>query len=455
MALNPSNSVFIVVAFEGPDLYSFAGGLASRITNLTDALVENGFTVHQFFVGDPQLPGREELKDGKLVLHRWCQWLSREYPGGVYDGEEEKVRDFTGSLPLYLLSEILLPAVEDDKTVVVLGEEWHTAAFMYTLSDLLYYTGIRNKSILFWNANNTYGFERIDWTRLSFTTTITTVSKYMKHIIQEMGYTPLVIPNGIPHNLLNHNDSTAVGELKSGIHADLTLSKVARWHPDKGWEPAFRAIGTLKKSGIRAVLLGRGSSGAYGFTQASTPLMMDVKMTDALLDYNPAECYRMALSGNNFRPYLDAIRRAGDSDIINLLFPVPPSFLQVLYEASDVVLANSIHEPFGLVGLEAMAAGAIVFCGCTGEDYASHMYNAIVLDTFTPEEIHFYVDYLRMHPERRQAMSAAAQTTASQWTWDEVLKRLLCKLEYQARLQKIEMEEENKERDTAETAADR
>jgi hypothetical protein len=33
---------------------------------------------------------------------------------------------------------------------------------------------------MFWNANNTYGFHRIDWARLSFTTTMTTVSRYMK-----------------------------------------------------------------------------------------------------------------------------------------------------------------------------------------------------------------------------------------------------------------------------------
>jgi glycosyltransferase involved in cell wall biosynthesis len=77
----------------------------------------------------------------------------------------------------------------------------------------------------------------------------------------------------------------------------------------------------------------------------------------------------------------------------------------------------------------------VVFTGCSGEDYAIHMYNAIVLDTFSAKEITFYIDYLRKHPEKREAISSAARRTAEQWTWEEVAKRLICKLEYQAQVQ--------------------
>ena len=142
---------------------------------------------------------------------------------------------------------------------------------------------------------------------------------------------------------------------------------------------------------------------------------------------------------NDFVPYFEAINRHGSADILNLMFPVPRPLLQVIYKASDVVLANSMHEPFGLVGLEAMAAGAVVFCGCSGEDYATHMYNAIVLDTYTADEINFYIDYLRSKPDTRKSIGDAAKQTAKQWTWPEVVRRFICKLEYQAKARGIEL----------------
>jgi glycosyltransferase involved in cell wall biosynthesis len=41
----------------------------------------------------------------------------------------------------------------------------------------------------------------------------------------------------------------------------------------------------------------------------------------------------------------------------------------VLFHSAAAVLANSHHEPFGLVGLETMAAGGVACIGYTGEDY--------------------------------------------------------------------------------------
>jgi hypothetical protein len=51
---------FHLLSFEGPDPYSRAGGLASRISGLAEALEEAGFETHLWFVGDPDLPGCEQ-----------------------------------------------------------------------------------------------------------------------------------------------------------------------------------------------------------------------------------------------------------------------------------------------------------------------------------------------------------------------------------------------------------
>ncbi|MBN1629492.1 MAG: glycosyltransferase, partial [Thermoleophilia bacterium] len=95
------------------------------------------------------------------------------------------------------------------------------------------------------------------------------------------------------------------------------------------------------------------------------------------------------------------------------------------------VLANSGHEPFGLVGLEVMAAGGIAFVGSTGEDYAVPFLNSVVLDTEDPAEIDIALHFLRTHPEVAQRLRSDAQETARSFTWENVIvDTLLGKLEY-------------------------
>ena len=44
---------FHLLSFEGPDEYARAGGIASRITGLSEALAAAGFETHLWCVGDP------------------------------------------------------------------------------------------------------------------------------------------------------------------------------------------------------------------------------------------------------------------------------------------------------------------------------------------------------------------------------------------------------------------
>ncbi len=133
--------------------------------------------------------------------------------------------------------------------------------------------------------------------------------------------------------------------------------------------------------------------------------------------------------------YFQAIRGSSGADILNIRFQCPQEFLRLVYHASNAVLANSGHEPFGLVGLEAMAAGGIVFTGGTGEDYAIPLHNAIVLETSDPKEIEAYIMYLEEHPDEKKRIRRAAREAARRYVWEEVVKILIHKLEYQARIQ--------------------
>ena len=117
--------------------------------NLSRTLAKLGFVTHLFYIGDPKLPGEERQVDSHLILHRWCQWISQYYPNGVYDGEEDKLRDFTDSIPPFVMKNIIRPAIARDKMVVILGEEWQVTEATYRLSDATYIENIRVKALIF------------------------------------------------------------------------------------------------------------------------------------------------------------------------------------------------------------------------------------------------------------------------------------------------------------------
>lgn len=424
-SIRPENTEFVILSFEGPDGYSLAGGLGVRVNHLSTTLAKMGFPTHLFFVGDPHLPAEQRRCRKKLVLHRWCQWISEYYPDGVYHGEEDKLRDFNQSIPAFVTERVVNPAVDSGKLVVVLGEEWHTAETMCRLSDALHSAGLRDRVVMLWNANNTFSFHRIDWGRLSYTTTITTVSRYMKHVMRRMGVNPLVIPNGIPKSLLERVDPKEVREIRQALNSDLLMCKVARWDPDKCWYEAVAATAKLKGKGFNPTLLARGGIEGHGSEVLSRARSLGLAVKEATT--------RRGLPHS----YLEVLRESTPADVIDIRFHMPQEFLRLLYRASDCVLANSGHEPFGLVGLEAMAAGGIVFAGCTGEDYAIPFVNAFVLETADPEEIVGYIMYLREYPEEAARMRKAARRTARLFTWEAATQNLIGRVENQARMQRI------------------
>ena len=222
-----------ILSFEGPDPYARAGGIASRIVGLAQALAESSFEAHLWFVGDPDLPGHEMCQ--QLRLHRWCQWISRYHPAGVYDGEETKRSDYASSLPPFLLREGLLPYLQRGGTAVVLAEEWHTVDAVLHLDWLLRQAKVRSQVIILWNANNTFSFDRIDWGRLAKAAIITTVSRYMKHLMLDWGVHALVIPNGLSAGDLVTPKPEVVSAFHWRIQGRTVLSKMARWDPDKCW----------------------------------------------------------------------------------------------------------------------------------------------------------------------------------------------------------------------------
>jgi glycosyltransferase involved in cell wall biosynthesis len=400
-----------ILSFEGPDGYARAGGIASRISGLAEGLAAAGIETHLWFVGDPELPGHERCDN--LHLHRWCQWISRYHPAGVYDGEEGKRTDFATSLPPFLIAEHVRPHVRAGGQVAVLAEEWHTADAVLHLDWLLREEGVRDAATLLWNANNTFGFDRIDWARLDAAARITTVSRYMRCRMWELGVDPLVIPNGLPADALSAPDPVATARLTGLLGDRLALTKVGRWDPDKRWLLAIDTVGELKRNGRRPLLIARGGVEAHGGEVLERAAASGLRVVDRAAP-------QAGIGG-----LLESLREIGDADIVNLRTPLTPDACRLLFRGTDAVLANSGHEPFGLVGLETLAAGGIACVGGTGEDYAIPGWNCLVLQTTDPREFLRLLEPLQSRPRDVQAMRRNAVHTARRFVWNEVIGRNL------------------------------
>jgi alpha-amylase len=424
MTAPPSSPTFCVLSFEGPDRYALAGGLGMRVDKLTRTLAQRGYETDLIFVGDPSLPGHERRSSSGPAWHRWCQWISGHHPAGVYDGEDGKVEDFNESVPPFVVDRIVRPAIAAGSLPVILAEEWHTAEALIRIDHELRSAGLRDRCVLFWNANNTMSFHRVDWARLSGAAVLTTVSRYMKHLMWAVGVNPIVIPNGIPSTLLDTVDAGDVAALRTAIDPldhRLVLFKVGRFDPAKRWIMAVEAAARLNESGHPACLVVAGGIEAHRFE---------------VLDYARRRCLLVrSVAGDepDFSTLVELLRSAGEADVLDLNCFLGEQVLRVFYRAADAVLANSGHEPFGLVALEAMAAGGIAFTGSTGEEYAFTPGAAVPVESDDPDEIVGRVLFHRDNPKLARALRDQAQIQASAFTWEKTVDVLLEKVAFAAR----------------------
>jgi glycosyltransferase involved in cell wall biosynthesis len=405
-----------ILSFEGPDRYASIGGLGTRVTQLARALGAAGHAVDLVFVGDPHATSVERGDPG-VTLRRWSQWISAQHPRNAYDGELEKVHDWEASLPAWVVDEVLAPAHARGERTLVICEEWQTANVAIAIDRLARERGMRGSLTLLWNANNTYGFDRIHWPTLARAAAILAVSKYMKFELAQWGVHALVVPNGLDAALLDGADPERVEVLKAAFQGHPTCVKVGRFDPDKNWLQAIDAIADLRERGIGARLVVRGGKEAYG----------DVVLGRARERHLAVE--RLAYEGSDWQEFARVLSFC-DAPVVHVRAFLDEATLYALYAAADAVLANSGKEPFGLVGLEVMAAGGIAVCGATGEEYAEPFVNAIVCDTADGRELAAYLEALFADKHLADELRAHGAQTAARYTWDQALEALGRKIAY-------------------------
>src|SRR5262249_56213502 len=151
-------------------------------------------------------------------------------------------------------------------------------------------------------------------------------------------------------------------------------------------------VAAMKVQCVHTLMIARGGKEPYG---------NEVFRMAAALGLHVIE---RALQSPDERGMIDTLDGLSQIDILSLLTPLDRKTCNLLFRAANATLANSSHEPFGLVGLEAMAVKGIACVGNTGEDYAVPGYNTLVMETDDPHEFMGLFGALKNDPCRERAL---------------------------------------------------
>jgi len=184
---------------------------------------------------------------------------------------------------------------------------------------------------------------------------------------------------------------------------------------------AVDAVANLKRLDLPVLFIAKGGLEAHGHDVIQRALARGLTVRDVRCDSRDPRVLMRAL--------LDA---APGADMLNVQFYLSEPIARALFRVADAMLQNSGREPFGLVGLEVMAAGGLVVTGATGEEYARPWENAVVLDTDDPHEIEAAVSFMLSREDENHEMRLRGVETAARYTWDRVLEQVIRRAQYLA-----------------------
>jgi glycosyltransferase involved in cell wall biosynthesis len=236
-----------------------------------------------------------------------------------------------------------------------------------------------------------------------------------------------VIYNGIPESALAPVDAAAVRTIRAAAGTPCLAFKIGRFSADKRWHQAVSAIAELRATGVPARLLMRGGIEPFGGEVLAHARALGL---DVAAWQRPVQ---------NAADVATALRGTDGAAIIDLQTFLPDALVPQLYAAATAVLANSGHEPFGLVGLEAMAAGGVALVGATGEEYARSYANAIVVEGDDGAEVASALRGLVERPDMAHRLRRAARAGAREFTWPLILDGFFERLRYVAEHQGVQL----------------
>ena len=134
------------------------------------------------------------------------------------------------------------------------------------------------------------------------------------------------------------------------------------------------------------------------------------------------------------RWYADKIvaraKELGVGDRLTVIPGLPPGSaeLEAAFASADVFVLPSVHEPFGIVALEAMVRGIPLITSNVGglPDFVKDGENGLLFDPSDPANLVRAFDRLAaLSQESIAGMVSAARATAAQFSWRSVIDRLM------------------------------
>lgn len=128
-----------------------------------------------------------------------------------------------------------------------------------------------------------------------------------------------------------------------------------------------------------------------------------------------------------------SIRANGLSDRVILTGSLHDEELRQAYSAMDVFVLPSVYEGYGMVILEAMAAGLPVI-GRPGDwktsftsmpEMIQHQVTGLLMHEHNPEDLAEKLQWMSRRPERRIAMGKRARAALAERTWEAVVEDYL------------------------------
>ncbi len=202
-----------------------------------------------------------------------------------------------------------------------------------------------------------------------------------------------IIAPGVEHAFFAPGDRRGARRAL-GLDDDRTvLLFVGRLQPLKGPDVAIRTLAELPDRHARLLVVG-GASGADG-------------------DAETARAHSL-------------VDELGLHDRVTFVEPQPHHILSTYYRASDVVIAPSRSESFGLVALEAAACGIPVVASAVGGliSLVDDGRTGRLVEGRDPRDYARAVTDVLADPGRAAAMSAAAVERARRYTWSFAAARL-------------------------------
>ena len=124
------------------------------------------------------------------------------------------------------------------------------------------------------------------------------------------------------------------------------------------------------------------------------------------------------------------VNELGVGDRFKLVPGLPPGSaeLEAAFAAADVFVLPSVHEPFGIVALEAMARGIPLIAANIGglPDFVHDGENGMLFEPADADALARAYDRLAALPAEGLArLTSAARATAESYSWPEIVSRLM------------------------------